>query len=84
MARHRPEQHLTQLEVVDLLRREGLTAGISSQGTISALVDVPIYSVVAFRLTDNKWGGFYARAEVARFISDYRDAKVGRPQYEGR
>jgi len=80
----RPHKHLTQCEVVDMLRTEGLSAGISSQGTISAFVPEPMFSVVAFRLTDNQWGGFYSRAEVARWISDYRMTKAGNPQYDNR
>lgn len=77
----RKQMKITQCEVVDLLRKEGLSAGISSKGTISAFVQEPLYSTVAFRLTDNQWGGWYSRDEVIRWISDYRMAKAG---YEGK
>lgn len=84
MFRRKQIDKVTQGEVVDMLRREGLECGISSKGTISAFVKEPHYSIVAFRLTDNEWGGWYERSEVARWISDYRLTKAGDPQYEGR
>lgn len=84
MARKTKQQRITQGEVINLLRAEGLTAGISSKGTISAFVQEPMFSIVAFKITDNKWGGWYDKDETLRWIADYRMTKAGKPQYEDR
>ncbi len=80
MKTYKGREVISQTEVLDLLRTEGLDAGISSQGTISAFVNIPMYSIVA----SCQGNGLYNRNEVLRFISDHRMAKRGDHQYEGK